>query len=606
MESVTLVVVAVLVLLVLVTLAKTVRIVPQARAGVVERLGRYARTLTPGLTILVPFIDKLRPLIDLREQVVSFPPQPVITADNLVVGIDTVIYFQVTDAKAATYEIANYIQGVEQLTVTTLRNVVGNLNLEETLTSRDHINAALRGVLDEATGKWGIRVNRVEIKAIDPPTSIQDSMEKQMRADREKRATILTAEGFKQSQILTAEGERASSILKAEGDAQAAVLRADGEAQAIQRVFDAIHAGDPDQKLLAYQYLQMLPKIAQGDSNKLWIVPSELGEALKGIGGMLGSGIDDTPTSSSPGLAWRVAARPGARRVLVRQLEHEGDVPVRVVVVPDRAGGGVLAAAGPVGAQVPGRGVDRVGRVLDVGVPVAVPVDGVGREGRRHELHRTLRTGVGRRGVRSVPGLHLADGGQQAPGHPAAGARRLVVEPQVQQRYHRAGPRRGHPLLTRRSDRGVQRVDGRRGALGGLEPAGAGIQLGELGARCGQRLDEVAVAPLDVGGGGGGGVGGPLQCRGAVAQGGDLHLAGHGRRRAGPDQPLHVRRPAQGIGGRAGTEDARHQGRRATGHVERADPAVDGAAVGPGQAGRLVGGLLGADTAADPAREGRQ
>jgi regulator of protease activity HflC (stomatin/prohibitin superfamily) len=295
---VAIVVVVVVTLFVLVSLAKTVRIVPQARAGVVERLGRYSRTLTPGLTVLVPFIDRLRPLLDLREQVVSFPPQPVITADNLVVGIDTVIYFQVTDAKAATYEIANYIQGVEQLTVTTLRNVVGNLNLEETLTSRDHINAALRGVLDEATGKWGIRVNRVEIKAIDPPPSIQDSMEKQMRADREK--TILTAEGFKQSQILTAEGERQAAILKAEGDAQAAVLRADGEAQAIQKVFDAIHAGNPDQKLLAYQYLQTLPQIARGDSNKVWIVPSELGEALKGIGGMLGSGEERQPPPRVP------------------------------------------------------------------------------------------------------------------------------------------------------------------------------------------------------------------------------------------------------------------------------------------------------------------
>ena len=283
-------VVAALALLVLIVLGRTVRIVPQARAGIVERLGRYQRTLAPGLTILVPFIDKLRPLVDLREQVVSFPPQPVITADNLVVGIDTVLYFQVTDAKSATYEIANYIQGVEQLTVTTLRNVVGSLYLEQALTSRDQINAALRGVLDEATGKWGIRVNRVEIKAIDPPASIQDSMEKQMRADREKRATILTAEGFKQSQILTAEGERQASILRAEGEAQAAVLRADGEAQAIQRVFDAIHAGNPDQKLLAYQYLQVLPQIARGDSNKVWIVPSELGEALKGIGGMLGRG----------------------------------------------------------------------------------------------------------------------------------------------------------------------------------------------------------------------------------------------------------------------------------------------------------------------------
>jgi regulator of protease activity HflC (stomatin/prohibitin superfamily) len=293
------VVLAVLFFVVVVVL-RSVRIVPQARAGVVERLGRYARTLDPGLALLVPFVDRLRPLIDLREQVVSFPPQPVITADNLVVGIDTVLYFQITDPKSATYEIANYIQAVEQLTVTTLRNVVGNLQLEQALTSRDHINAELRGVLDEATGKWGIRVNRVEIKAIDPPTSIQDSMEKQMRADREKRATILTAEGFKQSQILTAEGERQGAILKAEGDAQAAVLRADGEAQAIQKVFNAIHAGDPDPKLLAYQYLQMLPKIAQGDSNKLWIVPSELGEALKGIGGMLGGNVPSEPPPAPP------------------------------------------------------------------------------------------------------------------------------------------------------------------------------------------------------------------------------------------------------------------------------------------------------------------
>jgi len=289
--------------LVILTLARTIRVVPQARAGVVERFGRYSRTLNAGLTIVVPFVDRIREVIDLREQVVSFKPQPVITEDNVVVSIDTVIYFQVTEPKAATYEINDFIRAIEQLTVTTLRNVIGGLDLEETLTSRDQINQQLRGVLDEATGKWGIRVNRVEIKAIDPPTSIQDSMEKQMRADREKRATILTAEGFKQSQILTAEGERQSAILKAEGDAQAAVLRADGEAQAIQKVFDAIHAGDPDQKLLAYQYLQMLPKIAQGDSNKLWIVPSELGEALKGIGGMLGSGIDDAPRapSATPG-----------------------------------------------------------------------------------------------------------------------------------------------------------------------------------------------------------------------------------------------------------------------------------------------------------------
>src|SRR6266581_3389988 len=223
--------------LVLLTLGRTIRIVPQARAGVVERLGRYSRTLTPGLALVVPFVDRVRTLIDLREQVVSFPPQPVITEDNLVVSIDSVIYFQVTDAKAATYEIANYIQAIEQLTVTTLRNVIGGLALERTLTSRDEINGQLRGVLDEATGKWGIRVNRVELKAIDPPASIQDSMEKQMRADREKRATILQAEGARQSEILQAEGQKQAAILQAEGEKQAAVLRAEGQAKAIETVF---------------------------------------------------------------------------------------------------------------------------------------------------------------------------------------------------------------------------------------------------------------------------------------------------------------------------------------------------------------------------------
>src|ERR687895_2871081 len=169
------------------------------------------------LALIVPFVDRLKPLIDLREQVVSFHPQPVITEDNLVVNIDTVLYFHVTDARAAAYEINNFIQAAEQLTVTTLRNVIGGMDLEETLTSREKINSELRGVLDEATGKWGIRVNRVEIKAIDPPASIQDAMEKQMRAERDRRAAILTAEGYKQSQILTAEGEKQSAILRAEG-----------------------------------------------------------------------------------------------------------------------------------------------------------------------------------------------------------------------------------------------------------------------------------------------------------------------------------------------------------------------------------------------------
>ncbi len=290
-----LIVAGVLLVFLVVLLAKTIRIVPQARAGIVERFGKYKETLPAGLNTVVPFVDKVRYQIDLREQVVSFPPQPVITEDNLVVAIDTVIYFQVTDPVAATYEIANYIQAVEQLTMTTLRNIVGGMTLEETLTSRDSINSGLRGVLDEATGKWGIRVNRVEIKGIDPPPSIKDSMEKQMRADRDKRAqiltaeggrqaAILTAEGQKQSAILTAEGERESQILRAQAERESQILRAQGEGQAIQTVFQAIHDGRPDQSLLAYQYLQMMPKIAEGTANKMWIVPSEIGKALEGLG----------------------------------------------------------------------------------------------------------------------------------------------------------------------------------------------------------------------------------------------------------------------------------------------------------------------------------
>ena len=278
---ITLIVLAAVAAFVLLVLARTVRIVPQARAGVIERFGRYQRTLSAGLALVVPFVDRLRPLIDLREQGVSFPPQPVITEDNLVVNIDTVIYFQVTDAKAATYEIADYIQAIEQLTVTTLRNVIGGIALEKTLTSRDHINTQLRSVLDEATGKWGIRVNRVELKAIDPPASIQDSMEKQMRADREKRATVLNAEGVKQAQILEAEGAKQSAILRAEGERQSQIVRAEGQAKAIETVFGAIHDGDPDPRLLAYQYLQMLPQIAQGDANKVWLIPTEFSHALE-------------------------------------------------------------------------------------------------------------------------------------------------------------------------------------------------------------------------------------------------------------------------------------------------------------------------------------
>ncbi|MEO9139388.1 MAG: SPFH domain-containing protein [Jatrophihabitans sp.] len=308
----------VVLVVILFVISRMVRIVPQARAGVVERLGRYIRTQGPGLTLLLPFVDRMRPLIDLREQVVSFPPQPVITSDNLTVGVDSVIYFQVTDPRAATYEIQNYIQAVEQLTITTLRNVIGSLNLEQALTSRDEINSKLRGVLDEATGPWGMRVARVEIKAIDPPPSIQDAMEQQMRADRNKRALILTAEGQRESAIKTAEGNKASQILAAEGEKQAAILGAEaerqsrilraegeraakylaaqGEAKAIETTFGAIHDARLDPALLAYQYLQTLPKIAQGDANKMWIVPSEFSKALDGLSKLAGNDPDNAPS----------------------------------------------------------------------------------------------------------------------------------------------------------------------------------------------------------------------------------------------------------------------------------------------------------------------
>ncbi|QDW63190.1 SPFH domain-containing protein [Oerskovia sp. KBS0722] len=299
------VVLGLILLFVIIALVKAVRIVPQATALIIERLGRYSSTLEPGLHLLIPFVDRVRAGVDLREQVVSFPPQPVITSDNLVVSIDTVIYFQVTEPKSAVYEIANYIQGIEQLTVTTLRNVVGSMDLEQTLTSRDQINGQLRGVLDEATGRWGVRVNRVELKSIDPPASVQGSMEQQMRAERDRRATILTAEGIKQSQVLTAEGEKQAAILRAEGNAQAAILNAEGEARAILQVFDAIHEGDADPKLLAYQYLQMLPKIADGTASKLWVVPTEFTAAL----GSIAQGFGGVPTPSGDGLEASEAAR---------------------------------------------------------------------------------------------------------------------------------------------------------------------------------------------------------------------------------------------------------------------------------------------------------
>ena len=298
-----LIVALVLVAVVLIILVQAVRIVPQARAGIVERLGRYSRTLDPGLHFVFPFVDRLRrPLVDLREQVVTFPPQPVITQDNVTISIDTVFYFTITDAFRATYEVANLLLAVEQLTVTTLRNVIGSLSLEEALTSRDKINSDLRIVLDEATERWGIRVNRIELKSIDPPGSIQEAMEKQMRAERDKRAAILNAEGQKQSQILEAEGERQAAILRAEGEKQSKILRAQGEGEAIVTVFKSIHDSRPSRELLTYQYIQALPQIAQGEGVTLMIVPSDATAAMGAIaalGGGFQSGQDAAGTSSS-------------------------------------------------------------------------------------------------------------------------------------------------------------------------------------------------------------------------------------------------------------------------------------------------------------------
>jgi regulator of protease activity HflC (stomatin/prohibitin superfamily) len=319
-------------LIAVVTVMRTVRIVPQARARNVERLGRYQRTLQPGLNFVIPYIDRVYPMIDLREQVVSFRPQPVITEDNLVVEIDTVLYFQVTDPRAAAYEIASYLQAVEQLTVTTLRNVVGSMDLEVTLTSRDRINSLLRGVLDEATGKWGLRVNRVEIKAIDPPKTIKDAMEKQMRAERDKRAAILAAEGHRQSQILTAQGDKQGAILRAEGDRAAAILKAEGQSRAIDEVFQAVHRNDPDPKLLAYQYLQVLPQLAQGEGNTFWVIPSEVTSALQGVSRAFTESMPPSPATRAPTTSDELAVRAAEDAA---QAEEAAAEAVADAAVPD-------------------------------------------------------------------------------------------------------------------------------------------------------------------------------------------------------------------------------------------------------------------------------
>jgi regulator of protease activity HflC (stomatin/prohibitin superfamily) len=370
---------AVVALLVVITVLRSVRIIPQARARNVERFGRYRKTLEPGMNFIIPMIDRVKPMIDLREQVVSFLGQPVITEDNLVVLIDTVLFFQVTDPRAADYEIVDYIQAIEQLTATMLRSVIGSMDLEQTLTSRDKINTLLRSVLDDASGKWGIRVTRVELKAIDPPKSVKDAMEKQMRAEREKRAAILTAEGVRQSKILTAEGEKQSEILKAEGARQGAILRAEGQAAAIATVFQAVHDNDPDPKLLAYQYLQTLPQIAQGAGSTFWVIPSEVTSALRSVSAAFGGGDTAAVPAAEP-------SRPRRERSAVPPANGAAAIDAPVAsAVPELAGGAngaspdeesspAPAAAAATASAVPG-GIpdltDSVSAMLAAAIPGA-------------------------------------------------------------------------------------------------------------------------------------------------------------------------------------------------------------------------------------------
>ena len=362
LEIAVLIVAAVIVVLMVAVAIKTVRIVPQARARNVERFGRYRKTLEPGMTFIIPFVDRVKPVIDLREQVVSFNGQPVITEDNLVVLIDTVLFFQVTDPRAADYEIVNYIQAIEQITATMLRSVIGSMDLEQTLTSRDKINTSLRGVLDDASGKWGIRVTRVEIKAIEPPKSVIEAMEKQMRAEREKRAAILNAEGVRQSKILTAEGEKQSQILRAEGERQGSILRAEGQAKAIETVFQAIHENDPDPKLLAYQYLQTLPQLAQGEGNTVWVIPSEVTSALK----MVTSAFDGS--ASGNGAPAQAPARPLASASAPAPVPAAAPAPVPAAVNGPRPG--VQPAGGAIG-KVPAPATVSPGVPAQVSVPEA-------------------------------------------------------------------------------------------------------------------------------------------------------------------------------------------------------------------------------------------
>ncbi len=295
----------VLIILALVIGKKGIKIVKQANVLIVERLGKFNRVAQSGVNFIWPFIDRVRPMVsggasstfvDLRERVVDFEPQPVITKDNVTMAVDTVVYYQITDPHRAMYEIVDLGFAITQLTITSLRNVMGELALDETLVSRETVNNKLRTILDEATDKWGVKVNRVELKNIEPPTEIQDAMAKQMKAERERRATVTEAEGTKAAAILTAEGERNAAIAKAEGKKQAAILSAEGEAEAILKVqraeaeaiklvYNAIHEGKPTNDLIAIKYMDALKEMARGSANKVFI-PYEATGVLASIAGI--------------------------------------------------------------------------------------------------------------------------------------------------------------------------------------------------------------------------------------------------------------------------------------------------------------------------------
>jgi regulator of protease activity HflC (stomatin/prohibitin superfamily) len=310
------------VLLVLIIGFKSIRLVPQARVVIVQRLGRYLKTAGSGPVFVIPFVDKILPTIDLREQVVPFPPQPVITSDNVGIQVATVVYYQIIDAKNSSYAVVDLVAAMEQLTITTLRNVIGGLTLDRTLTSREEINQKMRVALDEVTEGWGVRVTRVELKDIIPPHDVQQAMEKQMQAEREKRAAVLRAEGLKQAAVLEAEGLKQAAILTAEGKRQAVMLQAEGDAkalvtvqkaqaEAIEVVFDALTRSHATPEILKYLYIQALPKMAEGTANKLFVVPSQL-EDIATLGATFSAAAPNGQAGAASALT-EVPAKPAGR-----------------------------------------------------------------------------------------------------------------------------------------------------------------------------------------------------------------------------------------------------------------------------------------------------